>query len=512
MELFKHQVEGIEFLKGKNPIGGRSFILADKMGLGKTRQSIIAVKEGGSLGTLIVCPASLKINWQREIEMVYPGDEIRIMKSGEMPIDGKWFIVNYDILERNMAGIEAMIEMKMFNSLILDEAQYIKGESLRSKAIIGGKKKKKSGEVVKFDGLAKFMDVVLPLTGTPIMNRPIELYPILKAVGHPLGKSKIAFAKQFCEMFWMYRIRSKNTGRSFVTTEGKYYQFYSMKPEFEIINRWPDYSGATNLDELRRQLKGWIIMRKKEDVLDLPEKIISIRESVMDKEWRKEYENAWENYIAFREQNPIEGWDKDNVIMAKHLVEIGKLKQVCSLSKIENITNDIVDAVDQGEKVIVFSQYTKTIDAICDKMQEMGIGVTALTGSCDMVYRQASVDSFQNDESVKVFVANIKAGGVGINLTAGSIVIFADMEWSPEIHKQAEDRAHRIGQKGTVNVYYYVAPETIEDDIIDILNKKKNIADQILEGNKRRLSKTSVGSEFLKRMMAGEKKLDITND
>ena len=108
-------------------------------------------------------------------------------------------------------------------------------------------------------------------------------------------------------------------------------------------------------------------------------------------------------------------------------------------------------------------------------MQELGIGVTALTGDCDMVYRQASVDSFQNDPRVKVFVANIKSRRSWNNLTKASIVMFADMEWSPETHNQAMDRAHRIGQTGTVNVYYYIAKGTIEEDIMEVLESKKEI-------------------------------------
>ena len=97
-------------------------------------------------------------------------------------------------------------------------------------------------------------------------------------------------------------------------------------------------------------------------------------------------------------------------------------------------------------------------------------------------------------------MANIKAGGVGLNLTAASIVIFADMEWSPEIHSQAEDRAHRIGQEGMVNVYYYICSGTIEEDIVDILNKKKNVMNQILEGTKKRIKSESMQEAFLKRI------------
>ena len=189
-------------------------------------------------------------------------------------------------------------------------------------------------------------------------------------------------------------------------------------------------------------------------------------------------------------------------------MELQKLKQVCSRAKIERIAADIQNAVEQDEKVIIFTQYTKTVEMLADKMRELQIGWVKLTGEDDMDDRQASVDSFQNDPLIKVFIGNIEAGGVGINLTAASIVMFADMDWSPEVHRQAEDRAHRLGQGGTVNVYYYVCPGTIEEDIIEILNNKKNIADQILEkGGKNRINKTGAAAAFL-RLMA--KKISTT--
>ncbi len=497
MELFNHQKEGIKILTGFNPEGGHSFLLADSMGLGKTIQAIISSKKlyGGSL---IVCPASLKINWQREINNVYPEDSVHIISKEDQIEKADWIITNYDMLQKHMVLIEYFISRGWIKNIILDEAHYIKGNSLRSKAIIGGRKTKKDGETAKFSGLIKLVDSVTCITGTPILNKPIELFNILKAIGHPLSKSKEKYAERYCGRFWMYRIWD---GNRFYTIPSSVFYAKFNKPGVKIKLRWPDDSGATNLDELREELKGWMIRRKKEDVLDLPEKIISIKEFEIDSDWSKKYKNAFDDYIEFRKHNPIDGWNEENVLMNRHLVEIQKLKQVCSLAKIDTIVEDINEAVDQGEKVIVFSQYTKTIDAITDKMQELGIGVTALTGDCDMDYRQASVDSFQNDPRVKVFVANIKAGGVGINLTKASIVMFADMEWSPEIHNQAMDRAHRIGQTGTVNVYYYIAKGTIEEDIMEVLESKKEIMDQILEGKRDKVKTSSIFGLVVKRIV-----------
>lgn len=458
-ELFEHQKEGVKFLKGKNPAGQYRFILADEMGLGKTSQAIVAAGETSVSGIMVVCPASLKINWMREIKTMYPEDEVRILSTTE-PLEpgGVWFIINYDIVGKKMELISSMVDDGQIDTMILDEAHYIKGKSIRAKSIIGGKVKKKDDSVLKFEGIADKMLRVYLLTGTPIMNRPIELFNLLKAIEHPLSEDRGYYAKRYCDAF-MQTIYTKYGPRSI----------------------WNE-QGAKNLPELSGLLSGYLLRRTKKQVLNLPDKIVSIMDSELSTEWKKAYETAWDAYIDFLSNNPMPEKNIDNIILAKHLVEIQKLKQVCSQAKVARIVADIENAVEQDEKIIVFSQYTETIKQIAEAVRKAKIKTVTLTGADDMHERQKAVDLFQTDPATKVFVANIKAGGVGINLTAGSIVMFADMDWSPEIHRQAEDRAHRIGQEGTVNIYYYVCPDTIEDDIIDILNDKKNIMDQILEG------------------------------
>lgn len=492
MELFNHQKEGIRLLKEKNRA-----ILADSMGLGKSRQAIVAAKESNASGILIVCPASLKINWEREIKIVYPDAKVSIIdKKKEIDVNQEWTIINYDILEREIEKIEDMVSKEKIDTLILDEAHYIKGDSIRAKAIIGGRKKKKSGEIVKFDGISKKMNIVWCLSGTPILNRPIELFNILKAINHPLAQSKEKYAEKYCGRFWMYRIFDGY--RRMTIPSSVYYQKFN-RPGVKIECRWPDDTGSSNLEELRDQIKDYMIRRKKEDVLDLPEKIISTKEFEINDEWKKEYDNAFDNYIEFMRENPIDDWNEENVLMSRQLVEVQKLKQVCSLAKVDTIVEDINEAVDQGEKVIVFSQYTETIKTLEVKLRNLG--VRTLTGEDKMEVRQKAIDDFQNNDKIKIFISNIKAGGVGINLTKASIVMFADMEWSPEIHNQAMDRAHRIGQTGTVNVYYYIAKGTIEEDIMEVLESKKEIMDQILEGKRDKVKTSSIFGLVVKRIV-----------
>lgn len=437
-ELFPHQKEGIEFLKRK-----KRAILADSMGMGKTRQAIVAAGEESDETTLIICPASLKINWEREIHMVYPEDYIVILDSKvkEIPCTPSWLIINYDILNKKLDGLLKMLKEGEIETIVFDEAHYVKDtKAIRTKTALL---------------LAEEAKRVYCLTGTPVVNRPIELFSLLRAIKHPLAWSddkaistlRRDYGKRYCGAFFH---KLGYTGRGF----------------------W-DETGATRIPELKELIKDSFLRRTKEETLDLPEKIISTVSCEMTFEWAENYETAWDRYLAWVAEHP-EGKDLGNILSAQALVELMKLKQVCSRAKIDRIVADVKNAVEQGEKVIIFSQFTGTIDALRHEIVfGLDIGAVTLTGRDDSETRQAAVDAFQNDPMTKVFIANIKAGGVGINLTAGSIVMFADMDWSPQIHNQAMDRAHRIGQKGTVNVYYYILEGTIEEDIMDVLSMKQ---------------------------------------
>lgn len=438
MELFQHQKEGITFLKQKGHA-----ILADQQGLGKTKQAIIAAGETSDERTLVVCPASLKINWEREIHMVYPEDEVAIISGSKFDYSElkqvAWVVINYDVLDKNPWLLD-MVIAGMFGTLILDEAHYIKDtKAIRTKAAL------------KF---ASGIKQVYLLTGTPIMNRPIEMFSLLRAVKHPLAWSeeksmstlRKEFGKRYCAAYFH---RLGFSGRGF----------------------W-DETGSSRLPELRELTRDVFLRRTKGEVLDLPEKIVSVANCELSDEWQTKYDTAWAQYLDWLAAHPEEGKDIGNVLSAQALIELGKLKQVCSLSKVTRIVADVENAVEQGEKVIIFSQYTGTIQRLDAIFDERGIDAVTLTGADDQDSRQRSVDDFQNGDA-KVFIGNMKAAGVGLTLTAASIVIFADMEWSPTIHEQCEDRAHRIGTTGTVNVYYYVADGTIEEDIIDILTAKQ---------------------------------------
>jgi SWI/SNF-related matrix-associated actin-dependent regulator 1 of chromatin subfamily A len=453
--LFKHQEEGIAFLKEK-----KKAIIAYDMGLGKTLIAILASQAERKDCTLVICPASLKINWQREI-LKWVDEESFIIASGEVqeiPEDTKWIIINYDILGKHLERLKGM-----YDTVIVDEAHYIKDEStIRSKAVL---------EVVSN------AERVYLLTGTPMLNRPIELYPLLQAVEHPLGKKgmKTAYAVRYCGAVKKNVVMDLHTGRrSFVTNPYPYYRNKRYK-----VYTFMDMKGATNLVELRESISKVMQRRLKKDAIDLPEKIKTTVQCQLTNEDMQRYEQAFDDYIEWLSNHPQEDKNIENILMTKHLVEIQKLKQVCSEAKIPKVVEMVQSALEQGEKVIIFSQYTKTIQTLHSLL-----GGVTLTGDDTQEERQQAVDSFQNDPETKVFIGNIKAGGVGITLTSASIVMFADMEWSPGVHDQAEDRAHRIGQNGTVNVYYFVAEATIEEDIMDMLDAKRKVIEEVIDGKK----------------------------
>ena len=445
MELFTHQKEGIEFLKKT-----KRAILADEMGLGKTRQAVMAAGETSDDTVLVVCPASLKLNWEREINMVYPEDEVVVLAGGDpedargkLTLNTAWIVINYDILDKHKEWLADKVKWGDIRTVIFDEAHYIKDTAaIRTKAALK---------------IVEEADSVYCLTGTPVMNKPIELFSLLRAVKHPLA--------------WRLGVAPSSLRREYSVRYCEGHMQVIPRRGGAVLRFWEE-KGASRLPELKEMTKTVFLRRTKAEVLDLPEKIVSVVECEMDPEYQRDYDNAWDEYLEYIAANP-QTKDLENIMNAQTLVELIKLKQVASKAKIKRIVADIENAVEQGQKVIVFSQFTGTVETLMSELAKKKIGAVKLTGSSDMEERQLAVDHFQTRDAVKVFVSNIKAGGVGITLTAASIVMFADMDWSPEVHRQAEDRAHRIGQTGTVNVYYYVLPGTIEEDIIDVLSKKQ---------------------------------------
>ena len=415
--LYPHQADGVSFLISK----GRA-ILGDDMGLGKTRQAIIGMQIAAPTGMiLVVCPASLKLNWRREIRMVDPDAKIEVLgvADGEQT-DPRWVIVNYDLLAKNAERLHGI----PWTGVILDEAHFIKNNSQRTSHCL-----KLLG--VSNDARAALIGPrqVYLLTGTPITNRPRDLFNLLRCVGHPSARSFISFAKQYCDAY-------KND-YGWVTT------------------------GASNLEELNLLMKEVMLRRKKDEVLDLPPKIRSWVPIAVESAAALNAQRSFAQWFAASDASRPN--DKD------FLAHLTKVRVALHKAKHRAVEERIRDVISTDRKAIVFTAFT---DGLKKHKAVFGDECVTISGSDNAEQRMEAVDRFQNDPEVRVAVCNIIAGGVGITLTAATHVIFQDLDWVPANHLQAEDRAYRMGQTERVTVEYMLADGTLDVFIADLLETK----------------------------------------
>lgn len=387
-----------------------------------TTSATIAALESKSEKILIICPASLKINWERELKL-YTDKTISIIEGKEWK-DADIIIVNYDIL-KNFHEIDSenskILESK-FDLIIIDECHFLGNSQAQRTKIV--------------NDFAKKIKKIWLLTGTPITSRPINYYNLLKIIECPIADNWMAYVKRYCNGF-----------------------------QFKAGNRkiW-NVSGASNLEELRDRTSKYILRRLKEDILDLPDKIIT---PIYLRLKSKEYEKVMGEYYEWRNNK-----ENKNSSLAVQFTKLMKVRQLIALEKVQSTIDFCEDIVEQGKKVIIFTNFTDSLNRI---YEHFGKKAVKLDGSMSKVQRQESVDRFQDDEKIMIFVGNIKAAGVGITLTSAEVVVMNDLSFVPADHAQAEDRAYRYGQKSNVLVYYPLFENTIEGKIYDILNRKKQI-------------------------------------
>ena len=422
-----HQKIAVEKLLANN-----KFILADDMGLGKTTSAVIASLESKARKILIVCPASLKINWEREIRN-YSNRKVLIVEGRKWGSTYDYYIINYDIIKNYHTTDKSedsddykLLVNANFDLAIVDEAHYISNATANRTRLLN-------------DVLETIPKVWL-LTGTPMTSRPINYFNLLKIVESPLTLNWQSYVRRYCKGY-----------------------------QFNVGNRrvW-NTSGASNLDELRERTKNLVLRRMKTDILDLPEKIVT---PVFVELTSKMYDEELEEFTRISTDK------KDNETISVTLNRLMKIRQLIAYEKIPYTCELIDKCLEQGKKVIVFTNFTMSLDMIHEKYKKNSV---TLDGRMNKDKRQENVDRFQTDDKIKVFIGNIKAAGVGITLTAAEVVIMNDLSFVPADHSQGEDRAYRYGQKNSVLVYYPVFENTVEKIIYNILQKKKNIIDQVM--------------------------------
>ena len=426
-QLFPFQKVGVAFIEKRN---GRALI-ADEMGLGKTIQAAAWLQlHPEKRPAIILCPASLKLNWAKEIkDTLSTNDKVQILQGTKpYPITEDIIIINYDILNSWVETLQA-INPKV---IIMDEAHYIKNSSaIRTKAT------KK---------LAKGIPHVIALTGTPIVNRPVEGFNIFQILDRNLFPNFWTYVHRYCD--------ARHNGFG-----------------------W-DFSGATNKEELNQILTSTImIRRRKADVLkDLPEKLYSFVPMELDN--KKEYSTAESEFIEYLRQ--IKGKEAaEKAKKAEHLVKIEALKQLAVKGKLKQATYWIKDFIEDGSKLVVFAVHKEVIDQLMNEFKDVAVKID---GSTPAPERHKAVEAFQSDPNVKLFIGNIQAAGVGLTLTASSAVAFLELPWTPGELQQAEDRCHRIGQKNAVNIYYLLAENSVEYKLAKLLDRKKEVLSAVIDG------------------------------
>lgn len=452
--LRDYQEIGVEFLT--RPLseirgavrGGRALhgtVLGDDMGIGKTCQSVIAAHALASPEEpiLVVCPANLRLNWQKEIRK-FLGEEPRIcVVGGNQGVDAqaRFVIVNYELLPRYHEDLKALQP----SVLIIDEAHYIKNpKALRSIYLVGGSipnpEYDKEDEVKRLlpkklavEGLCDYAKRVFPMTGTPMPNRVRDSYNLWKAIRHPVAANKRRFDERYCGG------HEERVSRDRVV--------------------WVN-DGATNLEELRELVAPVFLQRKKADVLSLPLK----QRTFMP----VEVEHADYNRVLQKYKN------KRPYGQAIAIALLTEQRMATAIGKAAATAELTANSVEQGSKVLIFSKSTQALDVIQKKLTEsLGADeMVRLDGTMDLNHKQEAVDRFQEEAGLRVFLGQIDAAGTGFNLTAANHVIINDLDYVPSTMLQAEDRAFRDGQTQQVQITYMVADGTIDEDIAPLLEVK----------------------------------------
>ena len=420
----------------------KRFMNCDEPGLGKTLQSIATINLANAFPCLVICPSSLKINWQREWEkftdkkaMVLT-DKVRdtwtfFYQTGMHQV----FIVNYESLKKyfvqrikkaegwTLRDVEFRNSINLFKSVIIDESHRCKSASTQQ---------------AKFcKGICTGKEWVIELTGTPVVNRPKDLIPQLAILN-------------------------------------RMDDFGGYKP---FVNRYcSGQREASNLKELNFNLWKYCMFRREKSLVltDLPDKIRQVNTCEITN--RKEYMDAERDLIMYLQKYKDADDEKiEKALRGEVMVRINILRQISARGKVRDVIEFVKDFRETGKKIILFC----SLHEVVDQLKRYFPTAVSVTGRDSQDEKQRAVDSFQNNPKADIIICSIKAAGVGLTLTASSNVAFVEFPWTYADCCQCEDRAHRIGQKDSVTCYYFLGRRTIDEKVYRIIQEKKNIANAV---------------------------------
>lgn len=475
------QKEGIKFL-----LANRKCILADSMGCGKTIQSIIAAMASNSKKILIITTASLKTNWKRELTIYNDEKDIQILQGSRDEIcDKKYVIANYDILinyyevptetvyeteyvynengKREVIRKPVMVKSKdgqliekqkkstrkdvieeclknsplflnKFDCVIIDEAQKLSNNSSNRYKVIDDFLKRAKP------------NYVFLLTGTPLTNKPINLYYILKLIDAPITRDYRYFIKRYCD------------AKTFRLKTGK---------EVTTIN------GASNLEELREKIKHLYIRRLLTEMTDMVDKNIITKTYDLTESQRVEYERLWQEYLDAQTEQGNEDSEQ-----YRQLVEGILVRQYLAKQMVDNTIKLVDNMLEEGGKVIIVCTFSEEIAMFKDYYKKKCV---VYDGKMTAKSKDKAEQAFNNDKNVRVFIGQILAAGVGLNLVVANKMVFNSYSWVAADNAQIEDRIYRLTQKNDVTCVYQLFNDSISKHMYDTVVGKKNMMDTIIK-------------------------------
>ena len=450
-DLYPYQEIAVAFLEERDKVS-KGALVGDQPGLGKTIEALSWLSLSPKRPVLVITQASIKRNWYREIEKWLPGSIIQILNQGKDTIDpdADFVIINYDLIWRK--GIEEQLLKRKFPVVIYDEVTAIKEPSAKRT-----KTAKKIGRRAEFN---------IGLSGTPILNRPIEFYNILNLIDPKQFTSHFKFGMRYCNGF--------HNGFGYV------------------------FKGSSHINELREQIKPLMIRRLKEEVLtELPAK--SRRNIYIDMpgKYYQDYIAAENNLVETLQALPSGKVSQEYEDSRMWLLsKLNYLRHIVGLAKAEEAEEIIKNFVDAGEKLVVFAHHHDVMDLMDEYLTKDKVNHVKVDGRTELNNRQTAIDTFQDDPECMVFLAST-AMGMGVTLTAASNALFVERQWTPGIEEQMEDRLHRIGQTNGVLIHYMQVEHSLDEKMDRLVENKRAVLNEVLDGEINRDKGESIINELL---------------
>lgn len=481
--LKKTQKDGIEFL-----LKNKKCILADGMGMGKTRQAVIAAMETGAKKILIICPASLKSTWKREILVYNDESEVSVINGSEWNTNSRFTVVNYDILDNfykiptdivyedvlNEKGekVKQPVMVKTSNGTLVPKTRKsTKKEKIKEClqqsplflenfgcVIIDEAHKLSNNTSIRYKVISDFLKrskipYVFLLTGTPLTNRPMNLYHILKLIDAEVTRDYQYYVEHYCD------------GRTMRLKSGK---------EITLSG------GATNLDELKEKIKHIYIRRLLSEMSDMVEKSIETRYYDLSDAQMKRYEELWEEYVSAQQEQ-----GNDDSEDYRQLVEGILVRQYLAKEMIANTTQLVDEKIEDGEKVIIICTFTEEINEL---KKYYGNKCVVYDGKMTLKQKDKAESEFMNNPKIKVFIGQIIACSVGLTLTAAHTLVFNSYSFSSAENKQAEDRIYRLNQTEDVVCIYQLFNDSISQRMFDLVTRKQIISNSVIKSENGKIS------------------------